>query len=245
MIPAVNWRGKLLPILVVVILIFDVALPLASAHGTCSTSEMGGSLVCDTTALAGLVASAQGSATPAAIAPGDMLINEVVFKEDNDWIEFYVLKAADYEGLTIYYKGGSGVKEFPKITASAGDYIVLHFDGDPANDENDATRKGSNGYWDIYTGDTGLTGTDNVVRIQRVGTESVHETNTIDTVIWSDNSAKLTASQAVANDLVATGHWDAGAVFSDIRDCDAWTDSDDIEAGVAIGLNFIMSREAP
>jgi len=266
MIPAVNWRGKLLPILVVVILIFDVALPLASAHGTYRTSEMGGSLVCDTTALGGssdsftqtgftngtrhyyitfandavpryssAVASAQGSATPAAVAPGDILINEVAFKEDNDWIEFYVLKAANYEGLTIYHKGGSGVKEFPKITASAGDYIVLHFDGDPANDENAATRKGSNGYWDIYTGDTGLTGTDNVVRIQRVGTESVREADTIDAVIWSDNSAKFTASQAVANALVAPGHWDAGAVFSGIRDSDAWTDSDDVKAGKSIG----------
>jgi len=137
-----NRRRKPLPILVVVILIFDVALPSASAHDTYRTSERGRSLVCDTTALAGSVASAQGSATPAAIAPGDMLTNEVAFQEVNDWIEFYVLKAADYEGLRVYYRGGSGVKELPKITASAGAYIVLHFDGDPADDENDATGKG-------------------------------------------------------------------------------------------------------
>ena len=124
-------------------------------------------------------------------------------------------------------------------------FYIFGDDGTTPDEHDDTGDTNANGYWDIYTGDTGLTGTDNVVRIQRVGTESVHETNTIDAVIWSDNSAKLTASQAVANDLVATGHWDAGAIFSDIRDCDAWTDSDDIEAGVAIGLNFIMSREAP
>ena len=174
------------------------------------------------------------STPTSAVEPGDVLINEVAFKETNDWIEFYVQQAADYEGLRVY-EGTTLVKEFPKITASAGDYIVLHFNGDPANDESDATGKGANGYWDIYTDDTGLTATDNVVRIQRVGTESVHETDTIDAVIWSNNNDNFTANKTVANDLVAAGHWDAGAVFSDTRDSDAWTDSDDVKAGKSIG----------
>jgi len=174
------------------------------------------------------------SLPPSAVEPGDVLINEVAFKESNDWIEFYALQTADYEGLRVY-EGTKLVKEFPKITASAGDYIVLHFKGDPANDESDATGKGANGYWDIYTTDTGLTGTDNVVRIQRAGTASVHETNTIDAVIWSNNNGNFTGSKTVANDLVAVGHWDAGAVFSSTRDSDAWTDSDDVKAGKSMG----------
>ena len=169
-----------------------------------------------------------------AIAPGDVLINEVAFKETNDWIELYVQQAADYEGLRVY-EGTKLVKEFPRITASAGDYVVLHFKGDAASDESDATGKGANGYWDIYTGDTGLTGTDNVVRIQRAGTESVHETDTVDTVIWSNDNGNFTSKKDVAKDLVTAGHWDTGADFSSTRDSDAWTDSDDVKAGKSIG----------
>jgi len=179
-------------------------------------------------------ASAQDSATPAAAVPGDVLINEVAFDETSDWIGFYVLKTASYQGLRIY-RGGSKVEEFPAITASIGDYIVLHFKGDPANDESDATGKGANGYWDVYTNDTGLTATDDVVRIQRVETESVHETDTIDVVIWSNDNGNFTGKKEVANDLVATGHWDAGSDFSSTRDSDAWTDSDDVSPGKSIG----------
>ncbi|MFQ5874793.1 MAG: lamin tail domain-containing protein, partial [Dehalococcoidia bacterium] len=173
------------------------------------------------------------STPSSAVEPGDVLINEVAFKEMNDWIEFYVLQAADYEGLRVYERTKL-VKEFPKITALAGDYIVLHFN-DSASDESDATNKGLNGYWDIYTDDTGLTGTDNVVRIQKAGTESAHQTDTIDAVIWSNNNGNFTGNETVANALVAAGHWDAGAVFSNTRDSDAWTDSDDVSAGKSIG----------
>ena len=171
------------------------------------------------------------STPSSAVEPGDVLINEVAFEESNDWIEFYVLQAANYEGLRVYERTKL-VKEFPKITASTGDYIVLHFN-DSTSDENDTTGKGTNDYWDIYTGDTGLIGTDNVVRIQRVGTESV--TDTIDAVIWSNDNGNFTGKKEVANALVAAGHWDAGAVFSDTRDSDAWTDSDDVKADKSIG----------
>ncbi len=167
-----------------------------------------------------------------AVEPGDVLINEVAFKESNDWIEFYVLQTANYEDFRIY-EGTKLVKEFPKITASAGDYIVLHFN-DSTSDESDATGgKGANGYWDIYTDDPRLTGTDNVVRIQRAGTESVHDT--IDAVIWSNNNGNFTANKKVANDLVAAGHWNTEADFSSTRDSDAWTDSGDVKAGKSIG----------
>ena len=173
--------------------------------------------------------------TPAsAVEPGDVVINEVAFKESNDWIEFYVLQPANYEGLRVY-EGTTLVKEFPKITASAGDYIILHFKGDPADDESDATGKGANDYWDTYTTDAGLTGTDDVVRIQKAGTEAVHQTDTIDALIWSNNNGNFTGSKTVANDLVAAGHWDADADFSSARDSDAWTDSDDVGAGKSIG----------
>ncbi len=167
------------------------------------------------------------SAPSSAVGPGDVLINEVAFKESSDWIEFYVLQTANYEGLRVY-EGTKLVKEFPTITASAGDYIVLHFN-DLTSDESDATGRGTNGYWDIYTADAGLTGTDNVVQIKNPSDDRV------DVVIWSNNSGKFTGHQTEANDAVSEGHWDAGAVFSDTRDSDAWTDSSDVKAGKSIG----------
>ena len=156
------------------------------------------------------------STPSSAIVPGDVLINEVAFKESSDWVEFYVLQAANYEGLRVY-EGTKLVKEFPKITASAGDYIVLHFN-DLTSDENDTAGKGENGYWDIYTTDTGLTGTDNIVQLKNPSGDRV------DVVIWANDSGKFTGNQTEANGAVSEGHWDAGAVFSNTRDSDAWTD---------------------
>ncbi|MDI6794744.1 MAG: PKD domain-containing protein, partial [bacterium] len=159
-------------------------------------------------------------------------INEVAFKETNDWIEFYV-GGTSLGGLRIY-EGGTLVKEFPDIHAGANDYAVLHFDSNPANDENDTTGKGANGYWDIYTSDSGLTGTDDIVRVQMPGTSSVSPTNTLDAVLWSNNDGSFTGNKSVANDLVAAGLWDAGFDFN-AGDSGAVTDSDNVSPGQSIG----------
>lgn len=165
-------------------------------------------------------------------SPGDVVINEAAFKEAEDWIELYVISAGSYEGLRIY-KGTVLKKEFPLITTSSGDYIVLHF-GSDTSDESDVTGKGSNGYWDIYTSLSGLTGTDDVIRIQRAGTISISEVDTIDAVIWSNDSGSFTGSEAMADDLVAASHWDTGTAFS-TNDSNAWIDSNDISVGKSIG----------
>ncbi|MDI6791649.1 MAG: PKD domain-containing protein [bacterium] len=167
--------------------------------------------------------------------PLDIRINEVAFKETNDWIEFYI--GGTYLGGLRVYKGGTLVKEFPDINAGAGDYAVLHFNGSPANDENDTTGKGTNGYWDIYTDKSGLTGTDEVVRVQRSGTSSVSATNTLDAVIWSNNDGSFTGSKTIANDLVTAGHWDVGFDFN-AGDSGAFIDSDDVTPGFSIGRDI-------
>ena len=53
-----------------------------------------------------------------AVESGDVLINEVAFKESNDWIEFYVLQTVNHEGLRVY-EGTTLVKEFPKTVPTA------------------------------------------------------------------------------------------------------------------------------
>ncbi|MDI6793966.1 MAG: PKD domain-containing protein, partial [bacterium] len=162
----------------------------------------------------------------------DVRINEVAFKEANDWIEFYI--GGTYLGGLRVYKGTTLVKELPDINVSAGDYAILHFGGNPANDENDTTGQGANGYWDIYTSNPGLTGTDDIVRVQMPGTSSVSPTNTLDAVLWSNNDGSFTGNKSVANDLVAAGLWDAGFDFN-AGDSGAWIDSDDISPGESIG----------
>ncbi|MEE8163127.1 MAG: lamin tail domain-containing protein [Anaerolineae bacterium] len=144
------------------ILIFDVALPSASAHDTYPTSEMNGSLVCDTTALARSVASAQGSATPAAIAPGDILINEVAFQEVNDWIEFYNDSSSSVDiQYWVVEERTTGIKTFSSYFMAPGEYVVLNLNSD-LPDEITSDVNG-NGHRDFYSRDKGLTGTDNVV----------------------------------------------------------------------------------
>ncbi|MDI6793521.1 MAG: choice-of-anchor D domain-containing protein, partial [bacterium] len=164
-----------------------------------------------------------------------VLINEVAFKETNDWIEFYI--RGTYLGGLRVYKGITMVKEFPDINANAGDYVLLHFGGDSANDENDTTGKGANGYWDIYTDNSGITGTDDIVRLQKPGTSSVSSTNTLDAVIWSNNDGNFTGSKSVANALVEAGHWDAGFDFN-VEDSGAVIDSDDVVSGFSIGRDI-------
>ncbi|MDI6793571.1 MAG: PKD domain-containing protein, partial [bacterium] len=167
----------------------------------------------------------------------DIRINEVAFKETNDWIEFYI--GGTSPGELRVYKGTTLVKEFPDIHAVAGDYAVLHFTGvtPPPNDENDTTGKGTNGYWDIYTSNSGLTNTDDIVRLQKPGTSSVSPTNTLDAVIWSNNDGSFTGSKTIANALVAAGLWDAGFDF-DAGDSGALIDSDDVTPGTSIGRDI-------
>lgn len=162
-----------------------------------------------------------------------IVVNEVACKDSVDWVEVFVLEEGDYKGLRIYEGRSTLVKELPQITASKGDYIILHFDGDPVLDESDITGKGENDYWDIYTTDSGLTGTDGILRLQKPETVSVSMENTLDVLIWSNNDGNFTSSKTTANELVTAGLWNS-ADFS-VSDAGAWIDSDEIAEGQSIG----------
>ena len=158
------------------------------------------------------------------ISAGGLLINEVAFREDNDWIELVVMEVADYESYRIF-EGGTLIATIPAWgTLSANDYIVLHEEAGT----NDSQKSDNNpGYWDIY-GVGGLVATDNSLTIKKPAAEV-----RIDGVIWSDNNGKFTKSKSEAAALVNDGQWDAGSDFES-SDKDAWIDSDDIGEGESL-----------
>lgn len=171
--------------------------------------------------------------------PPSILINEIAFKDSPDWVELYVAADADLTGVRVYEGAATLLKELPNITATGGDYVVLHFNGNPVNDETNTTGRGENGHWDVYTADTGLIGTDNILRLQSPGTAAINTTDTLDAVIWSDNNGSFTSSQSTANELVAAGHWNSFDFIT--GDSGAWTDSDDVTVTQTIGRDSLSA----
>jgi hypothetical protein len=144
-----------------------------------------------------------GAANPTMGTPGDVLINEVAPSEDNDWIEFYNTSAGSVDiRYWVVKERTSVVKAFPAYTMTPGEYIVLNFEGDPADDEVAGDTNG-NGYRDFYTADSGLTGTDNVIILED-GASTM-----IDAMAFANNDGTWASSQQNAfNAIVAAGHWE-------------------------------------
>jgi hypothetical protein len=91
------------------------------------------------------------------------LITEVMpDNSDNDWIEIFVKETEGSIKDYKIYEGKTLIKTLPDIIPEKNDYIVLHF-GQETLDE---TSKGSNGYWDFYTQDSGLVATDNCISLR-------------------------------------------------------------------------------
>ncbi len=162
-----------------------------------------------------------GEANPVLGNPGDVLINEVAPSDDGDWIEFRNMSG---EGLNIQYwlvrERSTVVKTFPAYTADPGEYFVLNFDGDPADDEIAGDSNG-NGYRDFYTVDSGLTGTDNVIILED-GASTM-----IDALAFANNNGTWAGAQQTAfNNVVEAGHWegtvDGGAEINE-PECADWS----------------------
>ena len=152
---------------------------------------------------------------------GDVLINEAAPSEDQDWIEFF---NASGDGLNIQYwlvkERSTVVKTFPSYTAGPGEYFVLNFDGDPADDEIIEDANG-NGYRDFYTADSGLTGTDNVLILED-GASTM-----IDALAFANNNGTWADAQQTAfNSVIEAGHWegtvDGGAAVNE-PECADWS----------------------
>ncbi|MFQ5812466.1 MAG: invasin domain 3-containing protein, partial [Anaerolineae bacterium] len=162
-----------------------------------------------------------GEANPVLGSPGDVLINEAASKDDKDWIEFCNVSG---EGINIQYwlvrERSTVVKTFPAYTAGPGEYFVLNFDGDPADDETAGDTNG-NGYRDFYTTDSGLTGTDSVIILED-GASTM-----IDALAFANNNGTWAGAQQTAfNTIVEAGHWegtvDGGATVNE-PECADWS----------------------
>ncbi|NTV30518.1 hypothetical protein HGA91_00870 [candidate division WWE3 bacterium] len=158
----------------------------------------------------------------AATIPSAVLISEVAMKEDNDWIELIATANRDLIGVQVIEGVQSVIKVFSNLTVVPGDIIVVHLNDSGGIDESNATGKGGNNYWDVYSTDTGLVGTDNVIRLEDNGV-------VVDAVVWSNADGTFSSSKDVLIQLNTFGIWSqVGCV-----EC-GWQDSDTIKLGQSL-----------
>lgn len=155
-------------------------------------------------------------------AAGSLLrINEVAPSEalSQDWIEFYVAESGDYNNYVVKERT-TVIKVFPpSFNLSTGDFVVLHIN-QVGTDE--TTNKGTNGYWDLYSSDSGLTGTDNVITIEN------SSGNIVDAISFANNDGTWASTQQTAfNNALSGGQWtgtiDGGAVINEPESAD-WSE---------------------
>ncbi|OGR83086.1 MAG: hypothetical protein A2636_05215 [Elusimicrobia bacterium RIFCSPHIGHO2_01_FULL_64_10] len=145
------------------------------------------------------------------LAPGRLpaapaaLLNEVAPEETapgSDWIEMYVASGPlDLSGWQVHEKSDP-VKTFPgtDFTLPSGAFLLLHFKSSE-EDEIPSEDRNGNGAVDLYSADSGLTGTSNAVSLRD------RDGKMADAVVYSDGSS-WTSSQQEAFDLaVASGVW--------------------------------------
>jgi uncharacterized protein YdeI (BOF family) len=139
--------------------------------------------------------------TSAAGQGSPLRINEVAPSEasSQDWIEFYVAENGDYSNYVVKERT-TIIKTFPSsFNLSAGDFVVLHINQTGIDETAD---KGSNGYWDLYSSDSGLTGTDNVIILEN------SSGNIIDAISFANNDgAWATSQQSAFNNAVTASQW--------------------------------------
>lgn len=148
-----------------------------------------------------------------------LYINEVAFKESDDFIELKVSAEGNYAGYTLY-EGGVKVATLPDQMYAEGQLILVNA-GDALRTEADLQT--------LQLFDMGgLTGTDNIVQLRNANNEP------IDAVLWSNNNAAFTGNKTEANAVLGRELWHSTELFSETFDQDAWTDSDSIKAGKSL-----------
>jgi len=164
-------------------------------------------------------------------AGSPLRINEVAPNESSskDWIEFYVAESGDYSNYVVKERT-TAIKTFPSpFILSAGDFIVLHIN-QTGTDE--VTDKGVNGYWDLYSSDLGLIGTDNVIILENPSG------NIVDAISFANNDGTWATTQQTAfNNIVTSGQWtgtiNGGAQINEPESAD-WSQG---------GINLSLGRD--
>lgn len=98
----------------------------------------------------------------------EMVINEIATNESagtSDWVEIFVATGGNYSNFR-FFEGSTLRVTFPAaFNPVSGDFIVINFAMGGTN-EDDASGKGANGYWDFFTTDSGIVNTDEVLAIK-------------------------------------------------------------------------------
>ncbi|MEI6632970.1 MAG: MBL fold metallo-hydrolase [Chlamydiota bacterium] len=151
--------------------------------------------------------------------------------EDNRWVELYCPPGAPAVNLSSLYwvsKDQKGrLAESGSLTMQPGDVAVVHktSDTDPRTDESDATGKGANGWWDLYThlaANHWITTEDRFI-VSWQDSLTPDPTKILDAVIWSNRDGTVAPSNIAPLNYLITGfHWgDPGAgngLFSAVND---------------------------
>jgi hypothetical protein len=132
-----------------------------------------------------------------------ILINEVAFNNDNgDWVELYCLddgnegKGINLEGYYIDDLDGDPDKFFSFLVVKSGEYILVHYNDGVTPDE----EKAIDGVINVYTADTGLTGTDEqIVLYNRSGAM-------LDAVCWAEDALSSSEKTDVET-IVGANQW--------------------------------------
>ena len=144
----------------------------------------------------GFVASAHAQVLLNEVAPGEAPVT-------GDWVEIFVAGSpANLSGWKVYEQN-TLVKTFPEFNFSFSDgtYLILHFNSSQADEDSQSGDLNDNGAVDIYTSDTGLTGTSNVLTLRN--SQGLFQ----DAVVFSDNSSWTRAQQSAFDLIVSSGHW--------------------------------------
>ncbi len=143
----------------------------------------------------------------------NILINEIMPENsDNDWLEFYVMSGAgSLKNFTIF-EGNTLVKTLEDVMVSEGDYFVLNFD----KFGTDETTKGTKNYFEFFTQDSGITATDNVIRIfDEAG-------KLLDALCYANNDGTFASTnKTLLENLQSFGAWDGTNSTED--ECVIWT----------------------
>jgi len=130
-------------------------------------------------------------------------ITEVAPNESYDWVEIFVTTPTNLSGWQLY-EGSKLVKTFPDLTPGTSEFVVITFDTSTVDETNATGDTNGNGYWDLYTTDTGLTATDNVIILK--DSNSV----IVDMVAFANWSGEWTPTLATSQEFeagITTGQW--------------------------------------
>lgn len=131
------------------------------------------------------------------------LITEVAPSDTADWIEIYVTADCDVSGAQLYEKS-TLVATLPAITAKKGEFIVIRSKSTATSESGASLSVGDtnrNGYWDVYTTYSGLTGTDSVLSLRK------GDGSYVDAVPYSNRDGTTFSPKTDYNNLVESGQW--------------------------------------